>query len=81
MTGRIEFLKQLQWEKKHHAARIALPEKMELPYRDEALPDVMRSALRLKLALDMEKPYLFEDELIAFTRTVPNLPFLFSDAQ
>ena len=81
MTGRIEFLKQLQWEKKHHAARIALPEEMELPYRDEALPDVMRSALRLKLALDMEKPYLFEDELIAFTRTVPNLPFLFSDAQ
>ena len=81
MTGRIDFLKQLQWEKKHHAARIALPEAMELPYRDEALPDVMRSALRLKLALDMEKPYLFEDELIAFTRTVPNLPFLFSDAQ
>ena len=81
MTGRIEFLKRLQWEKKHHAARIALPEEMELPYRDEALPDVMRSALRLKLALDMEKPYLFEDELIAFTRTVPNLPFLFSDAQ
>ena len=29
----------------------------------------------------METPYLIEGELIAFTRTVPNLPFLFSQAE
>ena len=79
MTGRIETLKRLQWERTHHAARMQLPEAMALPYRDGAFSDVMRSALRLKLALEMETPYLFEGELIAFTRTVPNLPFLFDD--
>ena len=81
MTGRIESLKQMQWEHRHHAARIALDESMPLPYRDPALEDAMRTALRMKLALEMETPYLMEGELIAFTRTVPNLPFVFSDEE
>ena len=78
MTGRIAALKQFQWEKKHHAARRAAGDACMQAYRDESVSDVMRSALRTKAALDMETPYLFEDELIAFTRTVENLPFLFS---
>ena len=81
MTARIESLKQLQWDRAHHAARRVLPADMALPYRDAALSDVMRCALRTKMALDMETPYLFPGELIAFTRTVPNLPFLFSDEE
>jgi len=40
-----------------------------------------RSALRLKTALEAETPYLFPDELIAFTRTVPNLPRIFTDGE
>ena len=78
MTGRIAALKQFQWEKKHHAARRAAGDACMQAYRDESVSDVMRCALRTKAALDMETPYLFEDELIAFTRTVENLPFLFS---
>ncbi len=79
MTLRLESLKSLQWQRIHHSARIPLPGNLALPYRDASLSDVRRTAMRLSLALDMETPYLFPHELIAFTRTVPNLPFLFSD--
>ena len=81
MTARIQALKAQQWNRVHHQARRALSEDMPLPYRDAALSDVSRSALRMQLALEMETPYLFEGEIIAFTRTVPNLPFLFSQAE
>ena len=81
MTERIAALKQYQWERRHHAARISLPEELPLPYRDASLSDVTRTSLRLKTALEMETPYLFPGEIIAFTRTVPNLPFLFDEAE
>ncbi len=79
MTARIQALKQLQWDRVHHAARRALSGDMPLPYRDASLSDITRCALRTKLALELETPYLFPGELIAFTRTVPNLPFLYSE--
>ena len=79
MTDRIQAIKDFMWEKKHHAARITLPEDLPLSYRDQNDPDYLRSAKRLKQALDMETPYFFPGELIAFTRTVPNLPFLYAD--
>ena len=79
MTARIQTLKKLQWDHVHHAARRTLCADMPLPYRDATLSDIARCALRTKLALDMETPYLFPGELIAFTRTVPNLPFLYSE--
>ena len=81
MTERIAALRHFMWERCHHAARISLPGDLPLSYRDENLPDVTRTALRLKQALAMETPYLFPGELIAFTRTVPNLPMIFSDAE
>ena len=81
MTERIRALMHFQWERLHHAARIALPEDLELTYRDRSLPDTLRTALRLKQALEMETPYLFDNEIIAFTRTVPNLPRIFDDAE
>ena len=81
MTERIRALMHFQWERLHHAARIALPEDLELTYRDQSLPDTLRTALRLKQALEMETPYLFDNEIIAFTRTVPNLPRIFDDAE
>lgn len=59
MTDRIETLKQLQWNRAHHAARQVLPSDMPLPYRDASLSDVMRCALRTRLAPDLETPYLF----------------------
>ena len=81
MTDRILALKQFQWERHHHAARITLPVEMEMPCRDKALPDVIRTAKRLQQALAMETPYFFDGELIAFTRTVPNLPMIFDDQE
>ena len=81
MTARIQALKQLQWDRVHHAARRALPDDMSLPYRDAQLSDITRCALRTKLALELETPYLFPGEIIAFTRTVPNLPFLYSEEE
>lgn len=81
MTARIEALKALQWNRAHHAVRRTLPDDMPLPYRDSTLSDVMRCALRTRLALQLEKPYLMPGEIIAFTRTVPNLPFLYSEEE
>lgn len=81
MTERIRKLKDYQWEHLHHTARIKLDEDLPLQYRDRSLTDTMRTALRLKQALAMEKPFLFADELIAFTRTVPNLPRIFDDEE
>ena len=81
VTGRIEALRRYQWEKKHHAARRSPVEEQDLPYRDAALSDDARVALRLRMALALETPYLFDGEIIAMTRTVPNLPFVFDEAE
>lgn len=81
MTERMQALMHCQWERLHHAARIELPKGLKLTYRRGSLSDVTRTALRLKQALEMETPYFFENELIAFTRTIPNLPRIFSDEE
>lgn len=81
MTDRIQAIKDYQWEKRHHQARHPLPEGLALPYREKSLPDFMRTALRLKQALEMEQPFLFPDEMIAGTRTLPNLPRIYDDAE
>lgn len=81
MTERLRALMHFQWERMHHAARISLPDDLDLRYRDANLSDVVRTSLRMEQALAMETPYLFDDELIAFTRTVPNLPRIYSDIE
>lgn len=81
MTNRIAALRDAQWARTHHQARRAPVEDAALPYRDPALTDVSRTALRLKTALELETPYLFPQELIAFTRTVPNLPMIYDEAE
>ena len=81
MTERIEQLKAFMWNRSHHAARREAPSGIELIYRDTSKTDAERTALRLKQALDAETPYFFPGELIAFTRTVPALPFVFSDEE
>jgi len=81
MTDLIKKLQAAQWNKTHHAARIQLPDDIFLPYRDKTLSDIMRTAVRMRQALQLETPYLFEGELIAFTRTVPNLPFVFDEEE
>lgn len=80
MTERLQKLYLDQWERKHHAFRKNCPID-PAPYRDPALKDYQRTALRLKLALESESPVLMPDEIIAFTRTVPNLPMIFSEEE
>ena len=55
MTDRIQAMRQFQWEHKHHTARTFLPEDLHLRYRDNALPDYARTALRLEQALETEE--------------------------
>ena len=81
MTERIQALMHFQWERLHHAARIQLPEGMALTFRDPSVSEAARTSLRLKQSLELETPYIFENELIAFTRTVPNLPRIFNDIE
>ena len=81
MTDRIQNIAHFQWERMHHAFRITLPEDLALGCRDRTRSDIMRSALRLEQALDMETPCIFDGELIAFTRTVPNLPRIFDNVE
>ena len=81
MTERLEQLKKDQWERKHHAFRVPVPEGIEKAYRGAEWTDAERTALRLKAALDAETPVFMEGELIAFTRTVPNLPMIFDEEE
>ena len=79
MTERILWLKAYQWERKHHAFRITVPEGIEKAYRVKGMADHERSALRLKTALALEKPVFLPDEIMVFTRTVSDLPMIFSE--
>ncbi len=80
MTERIIALKAAQWQKQHHAFRRAdCPD--PAPYRQQGMTDAQRTTARLALALVSETPCLMEGEIIAFTRTVKNLPPIYSDEE
>ena len=81
MTETIQHLKSYQWAKKHHAFRTEVPQGIEAAYRKTGMPDYERSAVRLKTALELETPVFLPDEIIAFTRTVPNLPMIFDGTE
>ncbi len=80
MTERIQFLKNYQWEHKHHAFRKEADIDPSI-YRKPDMPDFLRTATRLSAALTAETPVLFPDEIIAFTRTVPSLPMIYTDTE
>lgn len=81
MTNRIQALKEYQWNREHHAARHPLPEAIEVAYRQPEFSDITRTAIRLEKALQYETPFIFPGEIIAFTRTLPNLPQIFTDSE
>ena len=80
MTKRIAALKEYQWDKRHHAYRQPAPQ-VSGQYRKARLPDFERTAIRLNAALEAERPVLLPGELIAFTRTVPDLPMIFTQTE
>lgn len=81
MTENIRMLKEYQWARTHHAVRRPLPAGIEMAYRKADMTDVERTAIRLETALANEIPFIAPDEIIAFTRTLPNLPRIFDDAE
>ncbi len=81
MIDLIQQLKNDQWERKHHQYRKTVPIGIEESYRETDMPDYMRTARRLAAALDAETPVLFAGGIIAFTRTIPNLPMIWSDEE
>lgn len=84
MTERIERMRQFFVVDK---GQKAMWQKEENPYvlaeqfAAEQTPDVDRAARRLIYVLDKEEPVLFEDERIAFTRTVTTIPEIFTEAE
>lgn len=80
MTDRIRTLKAYQWNRRHQAFRCGT-EGLPMIYRDSALPDDLRSALRLETALENERPVLLPGERIVFTRTLPALPRIYDDGE
>ena len=81
MTERIKRLRHLFIEQKaHHAYRQPPQDRYALARRFEAegTPALKRSVERLIDVLSREQPVVFADERIAFMRTVPVLPELFT---
>ena len=81
MTERIRKLRQLFInDKAHHAYRQEPQDPYEQArrYHAEGLTPLARSTARLLDVLEREQPVVFADERIAFMRTVPVLPELFT---
>ena len=81
MTERIEqMLRYFIRERKHHAFRKEKsdPYRYARIYAQEGLADVQRAVRRLKDMLAEETPVVFPEERIAFLRTVPTVPEIFT---
>ncbi|WP_270810112.1 pyruvate formate lyase family protein [Hungatella effluvii] len=84
MTERIERMRQFFVVDKGQKAmwqREENPYVLAEQFAAEQTPDVDRAAGRLIYVLDKEVPVLFEDERIAFTRTVTTIPEIFTEAE
>jgi len=81
MTERVRALRRLiMTDKAHHAFRREMTIDPAV-YRRPELKDFQRTALRLKTFLEAEQPVILPDERIAFLRTLPDLPAIYTDAE
>jgi formate C-acetyltransferase len=83
MDPRIETLKDNILSKKHHSFRQEIPEEVleSFTLSLEGLTDIERAGKRLTWVLENEKPVILPGENIVFTRTVKNIPAIFSKAE
>lgn len=84
MTERIAKLKRFfVIEKAHHAYREPAQDEMLLAggFAEGGCSDVKRATVRLKAMLEAEKPVIFPEERIVFTRTNPTVFALFTEAE
>lgn len=81
MTERIRALRALIVERKAHRAFRRETAVDPSPYRRAELKDFERTALRLKTFLEAETPVILPEERIAFLRTLPDIPGIYTDAE
>lgn len=68
-------------DKKHREFRSKQKLNIAEKFAESRLTDIERSAKRLIAVLSAEKPVLFDDERIAFTRTVTEIPEMYTEAE
>lgn len=84
MTDRIERLRRFFIvDKAHHAVRRPplAEDCLAADFAQRKLPDTERAVERLCFMLRQEEPHLFPEERIAFVRTLPNVPELFTEEE
>lgn len=84
MTNRIAQLKRFfVMDKAHHAYRGPAQDAMLLTggFAEGGYSDVQRAAVRIKAMLEAERPVIFPEERIVFTRTNPTVFSLFTEAE
>lgn len=84
MNGRIESMRKFFVEKKGHKAYRQKPEdayRLAKEFAAAGMKDTRRAAKRLIYVLEKEKPVLFGDERIVFTRTVTAIPEIFTEEE
>ena len=85
MTKRIEAMLDDILNKRHHKYRQHIDSAVFTQFTRElflkGLSDTERSVKRLAFVLELEKPVVFPEEKIAFMRTVPKIPEIFTDKE
>jgi len=80
MTERIRALREYILSHRHHALRRDVSVD-PYPYRDPAMSAARRMAVRLDTFLKHEQPVLLPGEKIVFTRTLADIPHIWSDEE
>jgi len=82
MNSRIQILLDGVLQKKHHEFRQkmdhAIFDNFTAQLKAQDLPDILRAEKRLSWVLEREHPVILPGETIVFTRTVPDIPELFT---
>ena len=68
-------------ENGHRAGRIEAERNLAEEFSALGLPAEERMARRFEYLVSLEKPRIHPDEKIVFTRTVKNLPAIFTDSE
>ncbi len=80
MTERIRALREYILSRRHHALRRDVPVD-SFPYRDPSMSAAKRMAMRFETFLAAEQPVILPGEKIVFTRTLPEIPHIWSEAE
>jgi len=80
MTERIRALREYILSHRHHALRRDVSVD-PYSYRDPSMSAARRMALRLQTFLEAEQPVILPGERIVFTRTLADIPHIYSDSE